>query len=144
MPGGGLEPPTRGFSIPLEVSVVFRYYTNLFFMAEPTIIIVYGSSATQDETTLTISKVDLASVGLTAASDNTAESLLSAIVLLAKDSLTEAAFESNQDQSITVTNGFDGVVQRDDGSGNFVTYFQRPLSVNLHKLADTDIDPDDY
>ncbi|MBC1242280.1 hypothetical protein GNE10_35350, partial [Nostoc sp. 2RC] len=58
-------------------------------MAEPTLTQVFGANATQDATTITITKADLTGVGLTAASENTAESLFTAIVLKAQTALTE-------------------------------------------------------
>jgi hypothetical protein len=42
---------------------------------------IFGGNASQTVTTLTISKVDLTAVGLTPTADNTAESLLAAIIL---------------------------------------------------------------
>ena len=42
---------------------------------------LFGENASQTATTLTISKVDLATVGLTPAASNSAESLLVAIIL---------------------------------------------------------------
>lgn len=113
-------------------------------MAEPTLTEVFGASATQTGTTITIDKSDLTAVGLTADATNTAESLLSAILLLAKSSLTQTSFEANSDQSITIEPGFDSIIQRDDGTGTFINYRQNQLTVNLHKLDSDGIDPDDY
>lgn len=113
-------------------------------MAEPLLTDIFGANAAQTATTLTIDKADLATVGLTASSDNTAESLLTAIVLLARNYLTEANFDANQDQSLTLLPGFDSIVQRDDGTGNLVSYQQRQFNINLHKPDSTVIDPDDY
>ncbi|MBE9050651.1 hypothetical protein IQ243_09535 [Nostocales cyanobacterium LEGE 11386] len=42
-------------------------------MAEPTIAQVFGDNATQDTNTITITKADLVSTGLTASANNTAE-----------------------------------------------------------------------
>ncbi|MFM6252850.1 MAG: hypothetical protein ACKPEQ_27520, partial [Dolichospermum sp.] len=64
-------------------------------MPEPTLTEVFGAGATQTATTLTISKSALATVGLTASSDNSAEAILAAILLIAKINLTETKFESN-------------------------------------------------
>lgn len=113
-------------------------------MAEPTISEVFGANAVQDASTLTISKADLASVGLTVASDNTAESLLASILLTAQLNLTEASFGSNQDQNITVIPGFDSIIQRDDGTGTFVNVRQNQLTVNLHQPDQGTINPDNY
>ncbi|KJH71233.1 hypothetical protein [Aliterella atlantica] len=112
-------------------------------MAEPTLTQVFGPGAAQTATTLTIAKADLATVGLTAAASNTAESLFVSLLLLAKNSLTPAAQESNPDQSITVAEAdfnFQTLVTR-----NNATYRQSTYSVNLQKLdTGANIDPDDY
>lgn len=109
-------------------------------MAEPTLQQVFGAGATQDATTFTIAKADLTAVGLTASATNTAESLMVAILLLAKDYLTAANFENNLDQSITIEESFKNLVTR-----NNQTFRQNSYSVNLHKLdTDSTIDPDDY
>ena len=113
-------------------------------MAEPTIQQVFGASATETATEITISKSDLSAVGLTPSATNTAESLLSAVFLLAQQSLTQENFDLNVDQSIVVASGFASIVQRDDGTGNFVSYRQNQLNLNLHKLDSSEIDPDDY
>ncbi|KPQ34612.1 MAG: hypothetical protein HLUCCA11_13950 [Phormidesmis priestleyi Ana] len=113
-------------------------------MAEPTLTEVFGAGAIQDATTLTITKADLVSVGLTASASNTAESLLAAIVLKARDFLTDTAFTSNPDQSITILSGFDSIVQRDNGGGTFSTVRQAQLNVNLHQPDTFVIDPDNF
>lgn len=113
-------------------------------MAEPTLTNVLGSGASQTATTITIDKNDLATVGLTPDANNAAESLLAAMILLAKNSLTEVSFGNNPDQSITITNGFDSIIQRDDGAGNLSNVRQNQLTINFHKPDAGAIDPDDY
>ena len=113
-------------------------------MAEPTIQQVFGSGATHTATEITISKADLTSYGLTASIENTAESLLAAIFLIARAFLTQSGFDANSDQSITILPGFDSIIQRDDGSGELKSYRQNQLTINLHKLDSEGIDPDDY
>ena len=113
-------------------------------MAEPTLAEVFGANAAQTSSTITISKADLATVGLTTSATNTAESLLAAIVAIARSSLSEANFEANIDQSVTVLSGFDSIVPRADGSGGFLSYRQTQLNVNFHKLDAGAFDPDDY
>lgn len=112
-------------------------------MAEPTLTQVFGAGATQSATTLSIAKADLATVNLTASATNTAESLFVALLLMAKNSLTPAAQETNPDQSITVAPAdfnFQTLVTRNDA-----TYRQSTYSVNLQKLdTGATIDPDDY
>lgn len=112
-------------------------------MAEPTLIQVFGAGATQTATTLSIAKAGLSAVGLTASATNTAESLFVALLLLAKNSLTPTAQETNPDQSITVAQAdfnFQTLIER-----NNQTYRQSTYSVNLQKLdTGNTIDPDDY
>jgi hypothetical protein len=112
-------------------------------MAEPTLSQVFGAGATQTASSISISKADLATVGLTASATNTAESLLAAIVLLAKNALTDTNFEANLDQSITILPGFNSIVQRPDGSGGFLEYRQFQWQFNAHKLDNTSLDPDE-
>ena len=113
-------------------------------MAEPSLTDVFGATATQDIGNLVIGKADLAAVGLTAASVNTAESLLVAILLLAKQYLTPANLAINEEQAVTVVNGFDTVVPRINAQNEVTSYEQRVLSVNMLKLASSTISPDDY
>jgi hypothetical protein len=112
-------------------------------MAEPSLSQVFGAGATQTASSISISKADLAAVGLTASASNTAESLLVAILLLAKNYLTETAFEANSDQSITILPGFNSIVQRSNGSGGFSEYRQFQFQFNAHKLDSAVLDPDD-
>jgi hypothetical protein len=112
-------------------------------MPEPSIQQVFGTNAQSTATTLTIAKADLATVGLTASANNTAESLFVAMLLMAKNSLTTTAQETNPDQSVTVAEAdfnFQTLVTR-----NNATYRQSTYSVNLQKLdTGSTIDPDDY
>ena len=111
-------------------------------MAEPTLQQVFGANATQTATALTIAKADL--TGLTASATNTAESLFVAILLKAKAYLTQANYETNIDQSITITTpdfAAQSLVTRQDNQ----QYRQFTETVNLHKLDNSNqIDPDDY
>lgn len=111
-------------------------------MAEPTLTAVFGANATQDATTLTITKADLTSTGLTPSANNTAESLLLAIVLKFKAVLTDTARDTNVDQSVAVVEGFSPSIT----TRNNVIYLRNTISVEVDKLltgADV-IDPDDY
>ncbi len=112
-------------------------------MAEPTLTQIFGAAATQNSTTLAIAKSDLTAVGLTASANNTAESLFAALLLLAKTYLTQANFDVNIDQSVTVTPGFNSIVQRDSGAGVFTEYRQFAYNVTFHKLDSAALDPDD-
>lgn len=110
-------------------------------MAEPTLSQVFGSNATQDATTLTIPKADLASVGLTASANNTAESLIVAILLKAADYLKDTNQQTNTDIQVTIADsGFPQIVTR-----NNVQYRQVTFNINL-QTPDTGftLDPNNY
>lgn len=64
---------------------------------------VFGYNATQNSTTITIYKSDLASVGLTSTTNNTAESLLVAILLKALENFQGILSDENN-QPITDEN----------------------------------------
>jgi hypothetical protein len=109
-------------------------------MAEPTLISVFGASATQSATELIISKANLATVGLTASATNTPESLLAAIIALAQPALGETSYGSNLDQSITITDGTDSLTSR-----GTATYRQKTKTIDFFKLDNSGtFDPDDY
>lgn len=112
-------------------------------MAEPTLNAVFGANAAQTESTITISKTDLAAVGLTAATTNKAESLLAAIVLLAKTNLADSTFDGNPDQSVTITPGFNSIVTKTATDGTATEYRQFQYNINFHKLDNAVLDPDD-
>jgi hypothetical protein len=108
-------------------------------MAEPTLVQVFGTNATQTSTTLTISKADLA--GLTPSATNTAESLFVAILLKAKSFLSDTNQETNIDQSVSVTDGFNPTFV----TRNSATYKRDSLTIEMDKIAvGLEIDPDDY
>jgi len=109
-------------------------------MAEPTLTTVFGAGASQTSTTITITKADLP--GLTAAANNTPESLLTAILLKAQTSLSKDNFDSNTDQSIYIDTGYPTFTFR--GTAND-SYRVDQLTVNLARLdAASTIDPDNY
>jgi hypothetical protein len=111
-------------------------------MAEPTLIQVFGANASQTATDLVIKKADLVAVGLTASANNTAESLLIAIILKFKSVLTDTSRDTNVDQSIAVVDGYSPAIT----SRNSTIYLRNTISVEVDKIltdADT-IDPDDY
>ena len=111
-------------------------------MAEPTLTAVFGANATQTSTDLVIKKSDLTDTGLTASANNTAESLLIAIILKSKSVLTDTSRNTNIDQSIAVTDGYSPSIT----TRNNAIYLRNTISVEVDKLltgAD-EIDPDDY
>lgn len=109
-------------------------------MAEPTLQEIFGSNATQDINTITISKSDL--TGLIASANNTGESLLVAILLKAKVNSSQTNFDSNIDQSIYIDNGFSSFTSRGTNNDSYRT---DQLTLTLAK-PDTNatIDPNDY
>ncbi|MBD2516868.1 hypothetical protein H6G93_17955 [Nostoc sp. FACHB-973] len=111
-------------------------------MAEPSLTAVFGANATQTSTDLVIKKSDLTSVGLTPGANNTAESLLLAVNLKAQEALTEAARDTNIDQSVTLTDGFSPSIT----TRNNAIYLRNTISIEVDKeLTGADvIDPDDY
>jgi hypothetical protein len=109
-------------------------------MAEPALTSVFGAGATQDATTLTISKSDLATVGLTAASINTAESLLAAIITLAANTLTATNQTLNADQHCSIQNANTAVYESPFGTRlrqNLLISFDDPF-------VNPGVTPDNY
>lgn len=128
---GTLDPRPVKWIVALEV-----------IMAEPAFTNVLGTNATQDATTITISKVDLEAVGLTPADLNTGESILTAIILLARKQLTQENYNNNIDQSIYLEDGFSSFTTRGNDNDS---YRVDQITVNFSKLdASSIIDPDNY
>ena len=111
-------------------------------MAERTLTEVFGANASQTATDLVIKKSDLTSAGLTVLETNTAESLLLAIALKAQATLTDAARDTNIDQSVAITDGFSPTIT----TRNNAIYLRNTISIEVDKeLTGADvIDPDDY
>jgi hypothetical protein len=110
-------------------------------MAEPTLIQLFGTLATQTATDLVIKKSDLVAVGLTASANNTAESLLVAILKLAASYSNPTTQETNTDIQVTLEiNSTPSIVTR-----NNLIWRQTSISVELQTLDTTaEIDPDNY
>ncbi|MDZ8023581.1 MAG: hypothetical protein RMX97_02630 [Nostoc sp. DedQUE11] len=107
-------------------------------MAEPTLTQVFGSGATQDATSITILKADLA--GLTAGASNTAESLIAGIILKASNYLNTTNQGTNADIQITIEDsGFPQVVTR-----NNIQYRQTTYNVNFQSADNYTLDPDNF
>lgn len=113
-------------------------------MAEPTITEVFGASATQNTTSLTIQKAPMAEFGLTATGTNTAESLLGGIVAVAAKNCSEANRAGDRaNRNLTISPaGFD-VVEDPAGSGQ---YYRRDIyTVILYKSEpNTPLSLNDY
>lgn len=109
-------------------------------MAEPSLKEVFGDGATQTASTITIAKSDLS--GLTPSATNTAESLLVALLLRAKNFLNETAFNADLNFNVYINSGFPSFSVR---GPNNTQYRIDQLTVNLAKLdTSSTIDPDDY
>lgn len=109
-------------------------------MSEPTLSSVFGDGASQTSTTLTISKADLP--GLTATANNTAESLLVALLLKAKAGLSQENFDQNIDQSVYISTGYPSFTFRGQNNDS---YRIDQFTINLAKPdIEAEIDPDDY
>lgn len=109
-------------------------------MAEPTLPSVFGLSATQSSTLLTLVKADFST--LTASATNTAEALLVALILQWKSTLTPAAQATNADQSIRIEQGAESIVTDFNTS---TKYIEIPFTLTLRKpYTSIAIDPDDY
>lgn len=109
-------------------------------MAEPTLVQVFGTSAVQDGSTLTISKADLASVGLTASANNRAEQLFVALILKAMAYLNPTLQDTDNDVQVTIESSFPSFVYK-----NNQNYRQSSYTISLQKLdTATTVDPDDY
>ena len=111
-------------------------------MAEPLLTDVFGAGASQDATTITISKASL--VGLTPSASNTAESLLAALLQTAQVSLSQANFNTNLDQSAIVADGIVSIISRNDGTGTFLSYRQKQFNVTFAAVDTATFSPDDY
>ncbi|HEY9701238.1 MAG TPA: hypothetical protein V6C58_02275 [Allocoleopsis sp.] len=113
-------------------------------MAEPLLTDVFGAGATQTETTLTISKTALGSVGLTASANNTAESLIVSLIKLWSNYLTETRYNENPYQSVYLDRSTPSLVGRVIND-ELMQYRQDAYSIVFSKLeTNNDIDPDNY
>jgi len=109
-------------------------------MAEPTLAQIFGATATQDATTVTITKADFSSTGFTPAASNTAESILAAIVAFSQVTLTSTNQSSNADQSIVITDNIDTLTTRSS-----VTYRRKNKAISFDKVdAGSTFNPGDY
>lgn len=109
-------------------------------MAEPTLAEVFGASASQDATTLTITKASLP--GLTPATNNTAESLLAAIVLQCFGTLTDQARQADVTGDRQVTTIDLGEQIFNDGTQDFLL---KGFAIQFYSpYTASGFDPDDY
>jgi hypothetical protein len=109
-------------------------------MAEPTLVQVFGTNASQDGTTLTITKADLAALGLIASSTNRAESLLVAMLLQAKTALNDTTRAANPDIQISISDPSESLITE-----NNIRYRVASYTIELFKSESAiSINPMDY
>jgi TorA maturation chaperone TorD len=109
-------------------------------MAIPTIQNVFGDGSSQDANSLTILKSDLQAVGLTVSSNNTATSLLIALMLKAAVWLNETKQESDPDINVVITRGLDNLTTRNNTNYRQYSY---TLEAQVPDVSSS-IDPDDF
>jgi hypothetical protein len=107
-------------------------------MSEPLLTDIFGAGATQTADTLHIPKSGLSM--LTALADNTAESLLAAILLTASARLSPLAATKNPAQNIIISNAPDTLVS----IGGVNSYRTNRLIGFRHPNDAAGIMPDDY
>jgi hypothetical protein len=111
-------------------------------MPEPTLQQVFGASATQTATTITITKADFVSIGLTPSATNTSEALYVALLLFAANNLTEA----NRLTDLVARNvaiDYSGQDLVNQGGSN--VFLRDSYQVSLYKATTiAAIDPDNY
>lgn len=113
-------------------------------MAEPTLIEVFGASASQTSSALTIQKAPMAEFGLTAIAENKGEALFAGTVCVAAKNLTEANRALDRaNRNVTVTPGGLDVVEDPPGSGQ---YYRRDIYTVILYRAETPapVDLDNY
>ena len=108
-------------------------------MAEPTLIQVFGTNATQNGTELVINKSDLAAIGLVPSANNTAESLLVALMLNAATYLNPTTQETNVDVQVTLEKGLDSFTTR-----NNQNYRQYSYTIDMQKLDPSTVSAADF
>lgn len=110
-------------------------------MAEPTLTQVFGANASQNATTITITKADLASAGYTPTETDSAEKILAAVIDKARQTLTSTAADTNPDQSII----FDDEPFFTGTQRGSARYTRLSLTVNFDTAVSiTGIIPDNY
>jgi hypothetical protein len=107
-------------------------------MAQPTLQQLFGANCSQTSTQFIIDKSDLE--GLTPSENNSAESLLVAILKKAAVFLTPEKAQADTEIQVSIERGSDNITTR-----NNQQFRQYNFTLELYKLdASTDIDPDDY
>jgi hypothetical protein len=111
-------------------------------MSEPTLQDIFGASATQTASSITIQKADL--TGLNPSPTNGAEQIFAALISRSQAALTATNQAANPEQNITVVAGFDSITYR-TVAGISKQFYQRVYNVNLQSPNNpTPIDPNAY
>lgn len=108
-------------------------------MSEPTVQQVFGTLAYQSPGDLVISKEDLAAVGLTVKSENTAEGLLIGILAKARIYLNEEKAKTDHHIQVTIEPSIESIVDR-----SFGKFRKRVFTINLYQPYVSAFDPDNY
>jgi len=109
-------------------------------MAVTTLQQIFGASATQTATTVTITKADLASTGFTPSANNTADSILAAIVAFAETNIPDANVSSNTGQTIGIADGYQSITVI-----NSANYLISPKTINFYSsFTSGNFNPNNY
>jgi hypothetical protein len=104
---------------------------------------IFGASATQDATTLTIHKADLAIVGSATpfipASANTADSILAAIIAFAETNAPDTAAQTDPTQTVGIGDGYKSIV-----TVSSVDYLLLPKTINFYSIFSGNFNPNNY
>ena len=94
-----------------------------------------GANCSQTTTDITLNKADL---GLTGAIC-TLDQIIAAIAIKAKTVLTQEVFNNEPNQNVYLSDGFSSFTTKGETS-----YQVKQITINLAKLDDTTLNPNDY
>ncbi|NET03084.1 MAG: hypothetical protein F6K61_21570 [Sphaerospermopsis sp. SIO1G1] len=95
--------------------------------------------AWQAEKEISIKKAD---VGLNP-SDATADQLIAALVIKAREKMTKERFDTVYEQKVYITDGFDGFITKNNGTKD-VQHVERQMVIHLTLPDDATLNPNDY
>lgn len=109
-------------------------------MAIATLQEVFGANASQDATTVTVHKGDLASTGFTPAATNSADSILAAVIALAETSIPDSAVTGGDvTRTVGITDGYQTIVTV--GSTQLLVL---PKTLNFYSVFNGTFNPNNY
>lgn len=103
-------------------------------MSVPSLTALLGSQASQDSSSLTIAKTDLVSVGLTPSANNAAESLMLAIIKLAR-----VGQDNGSDTQMSISAPIVSTLQR---NGNNIARYRYNVDFFISDANPSEPDPD--